>query len=378
MAFLLVLVLLVLMAGRRSRGSGRGRHGVSKRTRTTEEASGSDPDYQESSSEESEEPIAQLDKGKGLAGESSHGGGSRTREGRSKQAAEVPPARRRLFASKSCIAERFVNFHDLIREVPDFGRLLQRAPIEPVGRVPAKAPFCVELIREFYMNGKVLAEDDETGTFIFETVVRQRRFPVTPYDIGEILGMHVDTSGLLYTSGGFQAATHLDIVLGAICKAGVYMTHGYIESKDLLPEYHLLSLVMSYNVQPTIDTKRIRRERLVLLYLLGHPEQARGLNINIPFLIWQRMIHVIQGATRRDLLSFPVLITRILQANGVDTSCDKYDVGFGPIDSVTWAKSVSTLKSFHQTKGPPPEASSPDGDSGAGVGDGDDDDEDTE
>ncbi|XP_020091195.1 uncharacterized protein LOC109712181 [Ananas comosus] len=250
-----------------------------------EEAFGSDPDYQASSPEEAEEPIARLDKGKGIAGESSRGGGSRARETWSKHAADVPPERRRMFMSKFCIAERYVNFNHLIHDVPDFGRLLQRVPIEPVGRVPARAPFYVELIREFYMNGKVLAEDEETGTFLFETFVHQQKVVVTQYTIGELLGMNVDTTGLLYTSGGFQSSSHWDTVVAAICKAGVQTNRAYVESKDLRPEYHLLSLVLSYNVQPTIGTKRIRWDRLLLLHLLGHPEQAYGLNINIPFLM---------------------------------------------------------------------------------------------
>ncbi|XP_020081309.1 uncharacterized protein LOC109710913 [Ananas comosus] len=376
MAFSFILLILVLMATRRGRGSGRGRRGSSKRTRTTGEASGSDPDYQESSPEEAEEPIAQLDKGKGIAGESSRGGGSRTRETRSKRAAEVPPERRRMYMSKSCIAERYVNFTDLIHDVPDFGRLLQRVPIEPVGRVPARAPFCVELIREFYMNGRVLAEDEETGTYVFETFVRQQKIAVTPYTIGELLGMTVDTAGLPYTSGGFQSLSHWDTIVAAICRAGVQTNRAYVESKDLRPEYHLLSLVLSYNVQPTIGTKRIRWDRLLLLFLLGHPRQAHGLNINIPFLMWQRMIHVIQASARRDLLPFPLLITRILQDSGVDVSCEKYDYGLGPIDAVTWAKSVSTLKSFQQTKGssrpapsqaPPPRAEREGSSSSGGV-----------
>ncbi|XP_020090403.1 uncharacterized protein LOC109711666 [Ananas comosus] len=152
------------------RGRGQGHRGTSKRARAAIGESGSDPEYQASSQEETEEAATRAAKGKSVVGESSHGGGSRTREGRTKRAADVLSARQRLYMSKSCIAERFVNFNDLFWDVPDFGRLLQRAPIEPAGRVPAKAPFCVELIREFYMNGKVLAEDEETGTFLFETV----------------------------------------------------------------------------------------------------------------------------------------------------------------------------------------------------------------
>ncbi|XP_020080535.1 uncharacterized protein LOC109704188 isoform X2 [Ananas comosus] len=345
MAFFLVLTLLVLMAAGNGRGRGRGRRGASKRTCTTAESSGSDPDYQASSPEEAEEPVARPDKGKGIARESSRGS-SRAREGRSKQSVDVPPERRRMFISKSCIAERYVNFNDLIHDVPDFGRLLQRVLIEPVGRFPARAPFFVELIREFYMNGKVLAEDEEIGTFLFETFVRQQKVLVTPHTIGELLGMNVDTAGLLYTSGGFKSSSHWDTVVEAICKAGVQTNRAYVESKDLRLEYHLLSLVLSYNVQPTIGTKRIRWDRLVLLYLLGHPEQAYGLNVNIPFLMWQRMVHVIQASARRDLLPFSLLITMILQENGVDVSCEKYDFGLGPIDAVTWAKSVSTLKTF--------------------------------
>ncbi|XP_020082405.1 uncharacterized protein LOC109706007 [Ananas comosus] len=133
---------------------------------------------------------------------------------------------------------------------------------------------------------------------------------------------------------------------------------------------------MCYNVQPTIGTKRIRWDRPVLLYLLGHPEQADELNINIPFLMWQRMVHVIQSSVRRDLLPFPLLITRILQENRVDVSCEKYDTGLGPIDAVTWAKSVSTLKTFQQTKGssrgasssaPPPQAECEGSSSSGGV-----------
>ncbi|XP_020108283.1 uncharacterized protein LOC109724059 [Ananas comosus] len=152
--------------------------------------------------------------------------------------------------------------------------------------------------------------------------------------------------------------------------------HAYVESKDLRLEYYLLSLVMYYNVQPTIGTKRIRWDRLVLLYFLGHPEQAYGLNINVPFLVWQRMTHVIQSSVRRDLLPFSLLITRILQENGVDVLCEKYDQGLGPIDAVTWAKSVGILKTFQQTKGssrgasssaPPPRAERKGSSSSGGV-----------
>lgn len=105
-----------------------------------------------------------------------------------------------------------------------------------------------------------------------------------------------------------------------------------------------------YNVLPTIRIKRIRWDRLVLLYLLGHLECADGLNINILFLMWQKMAHVIQSSRQCELLPFPILITRILQANGVDITCNKYDYGLAPIDGVTLAKSISMLKTFQQTK----------------------------
>lgn len=121
MAFFLVLTLLVFMAAGSGRGRGRGRRGASKWTRTTDEASESDPDYQASLPEAMEEAATRAAKGKCIAGESLRGDGSRACEGRSEQATDVPLERRRMFMSKSCIAERYVNFNDLIHGVPNFG-----------------------------------------------------------------------------------------------------------------------------------------------------------------------------------------------------------------------------------------------------------------
>lgn len=70
------------------------------------------------------------------------------------------------------------------------------------------------------------------------------------------------------------------------------------------------------------------------------------------------MVHVIQSSARQYLLLFPLMITRILQESRVDVSYEKYNFGLGPIDAVTWAKSISMLKTFQQTKGPSRAASS--------------------
>ncbi|XP_020091225.1 uncharacterized protein LOC109712202 [Ananas comosus] len=372
MAFSLFLAILVLMATGGGRGRRRGRRGATKRTRLEEETSGSDFDHYESSFEEEANTEERTDKGKRKAPETSkkkkgasfpprrntgrpviREQGSSERERRFKHAVEVQSVdaqRQKAFASRTCLAERFVNFNELTREVPEFEHLLQKAPIEPVGMIQARAAFCVELIREFYMRGNVLVEDQETGTYLFETHVRGIRILVTPHTIGEIFGLNVDTTGLQYTHGTIQQSSHWNTVINAICKSGTVTNRLYVESKDLKPEYHILSLVICYNVLPTIGTKRIRWDRLVLLYLLGHPERADGLNINVPFLMWQKMAHVIQASRQRVLLLFPILITRILQANGVDITCNKYDYGLGPIDGVTLAKSISTLKTFQQMK----------------------------
>lgn len=74
------------------------------------------------------------------------------------------------------------------------------------------------------------------------------------------------------------------------------------------------------------------------------------MNINLPFLMWQKMMQVIQSLGQRELLPFLILITWILQASGVDITCDKYDYGLELIDEVTLAKLISTLKTFQQTK----------------------------
>lgn len=62
------------------------------------------------------------------------------------------------------------------------------------------------------------------------------------------------------------------------------------------------------------------------------------------------MAHVIQALGQCELLPFLVLITRILEDNRVDIMCNKYDYGLGPINGVTLAKSISTLKTFQQVK----------------------------
>lgn len=171
-----------------------------------------------------EETVVHTDKGKGKAPESSverkrvlapprrstgdpviRKKGVCERESRSKHATEKQTQSQKAFSSRTCLTERYVNYNELIREVPDFGHLLHRAPIEPVERIPARAAFCVELIRElYYMRGKLLAEDQETGTHLFETFVHKTRIHVTPHTIGEILGLHIDTSGLHYTSSTYQ------------------------------------------------------------------------------------------------------------------------------------------------------------------------------
>lgn len=126
------------------------------------------------------------------------------------------------------------------------------------------------------MRGKVLAEDQEMNTYLFKTYVRKIRIHVTPHTIGEILGLHVDTSGLHYTLDTYKQLSHWDMIIDAICKARTRTSCVYVESKDLKPEYHILSLVICYNVLPTIGTKRIRWDRLVLFFLLGHSDVLMG------------------------------------------------------------------------------------------------------
>lgn len=55
------------------------------------------------------------------------------------------------------------------------------------------------------MRGKILAEDQEIGTYLFETYVRKTRIHVTPHTIGVILELHVDTSGIIIHLAHFSS-----------------------------------------------------------------------------------------------------------------------------------------------------------------------------
>lgn len=62
------------------------------------------------------------------------------------------------------------------------------------------------------------------------------------------------------------------------------------------------------------------------------------------------MAYLIQASTHRELLPYPILIKQILKNQAVYITCDKFHYSFGPLDGVTLAKSISTLKTFQEVK----------------------------
>lgn len=113
-----------------------------------------------------------------------------------------------------------------------------------------------------------------------------------------------------------------------------------VYSKELKTENRFLNFIVDYNILPTMNTKIVRWDRLLYMYLVGHPAEAEGLNINIPFLIWHRMARDVKSCSSHERLPYPMLIMRILRVHCVDTSCSTYEQGLGMIDASTVAKSA--------------------------------------
>lgn len=108
----------------------------------------------------------------------------------------------------------------------------------------------------------------------------------------------------------------------------------------------------------------VRWERLLYMYLIGHPAkaQARKINLNIPFLIWRWMAKDIKTLNQYEHLRYPKLIMWILKNNVANTHCNYYKYSLGMINETTIIKSRPPRRITRPPRGlgssyPPEEAS---------------------
>ncbi len=140
-------------------------------------------------------------------------------------------------------------------------------------------------------------------------------------------------------------------VVDGICMPETRSAENSVFSKELRPEYRFLNFIVCNNIFPNMQTKVLRWDRMIFLYLLGHPLAARGLNINIPYIIWNRMARYVEHPHQTERLPFPMIIVWILRKFNVDISSGSYLHSLGMINDSTIVKSLSTRPS--ETPTPP-------------------------
>lgn len=87
---------------------------------------------------------------------------------------------------------------------------------------------------------------------------------------------------------GFDAVQNWRRVMNGVCVPNTKPNGICVMSKDLNIEYRFLNFVVCYNIMPLANTKVVRWDRMLYMYLLGQPDvvRAKEINLNVPFLVW--------------------------------------------------------------------------------------------
>ncbi len=163
--------------------------------------------------------------------------------------------------------------------------------------------------------------------------------------------MNARLDGVHYLKAHALSNTTWRTVVDGVCLPDTRSARNSVQSTELRPEYRSLNFIVCYNILPNMQTKVLRWDRMLFLYLLGHPTAALGSNFNIPYLIWSRMARYVESAHPTERLPFPMIIMRILGKYDVDTGSSAYMHSLGAINDTTIVKSLSTRKD--ETPTPP-------------------------
>ncbi len=185
----------------------------------------------------------------------------------------------------------------------------------------------------------------------FITLVRNKKLVITPQLIGEVIEMSSSMVGTHYLKGFTMNSENWQRVLDGICMPETRTAGNSILSKELRPKYRFLNFIVCYNILPNMQTKVLRWDRMIFLYFLGHPLAAQGLNVNIPYIIWNRMARYVEHPHQSERLPFFVIIMRILRKFDVDISSPSYMHSQRTISDSTIIKSLFTRPS--ETPTPP-------------------------
>ncbi len=79
------------------------------------------------------------------------------------------------------------------------------------------------------------------------------------------------------------------------------------------------------------------------MYLVGQSVEAKGLNLNILYIVWSRMTKDMKTPHPSEHLPFPLIIMRILRAHKIDTQFTNYRHSLGMINESTVIKSLPRL-----------------------------------
>lgn len=92
--------------------------------------------------------------------------------------------------------------------------------------------------------------------------------------------MQASTEGIFYLDARFDALCDWRKIVNGVCLPRTQPVGNSICSKELRSEYPYLNFIVDYNILPTMNSKVVRWERLLYMYLVGHPAKARGVNLN--------------------------------------------------------------------------------------------------
>ncbi|EKG08877.1 hypothetical protein MPH_14197, partial [Macrophomina phaseolina MS6] len=84
--------------------------------------------------------------------------------------------------------------------------------------------------------------------------------------------MEAKTDGVEYLQAGFDSLRDWNRVVNTICMPGTESNGIMVMSKDFKMEYRFLNFVVCYNIMPLANTKILRWDRILYMYLLGRPD----------------------------------------------------------------------------------------------------------
>ncbi|CAK9141221.1 unnamed protein product [Ilex paraguariensis] len=199
-----------------------------------------------------------------------------------------------------------------------------------------------ELVRISYAN----MHDVEKEDLKFKSYMRDVRFQVNPNLISKILNVpspFVVENTLTYPFKNLSDQPALADVATELYRRPFNLKIETFNQRYLTNTYRILNRIVGCNINSRGHNANFGLDRAHLLYAIG-----KGITIDLPRLIFNKIVSAFDLGDRRKSLPFPILISKIMMHYGfVIHPTDSYKSPMTPFDEYTLKKSLGQTESYN-------------------------------